>query len=149
MVIPRSWSLNSSLGSGCLVPGHVTSNNLSICGSRLKQREALMFGGEGEARDQQDSQQVYHEPPGLHEMDDLMSALYRLTLPDTPIPLKVKPAANRVMIWSEKEAVRKQVRHSNPQTQQRFNVVYLDQSGSQHLLVWSHCPCQRCAGAGA
>ena len=151
LVMPRSRSLNSSLGAaaGECLTGQGRTHNLSICGSRLKQREALMFGGEGEARDQQESQQVYHEPPGLHEMDDLMSALYRLTLPDTPIPLKVKPAANRVMIWSEKEAVRKQVRHSNPQTQQRFNVVYLDQSGSQHLLVWSHCPCQRCAGAGA
>ena len=49
-------------------------------------------------------------PQIYHEMDDLMSALYRLTMPETPIPLRVKPTANRAMIWTEKEAVRKQVR---------------------------------------
>ena len=104
--IPRSRSLNSSLGSRCLAPGHVTSNNLSICGSRLMQREALMFGGE----EVNETQHDHNCPPDLHEMDDLMSALYRLTMPETPIPLRVKPAANRAMIWTEKEAVRKQVR---------------------------------------
>jgi len=38
-----------------------------------------------------------------------MSALVRLTLPETPLPLRVVPATNRVMIWTEKEAVRKQI----------------------------------------
>lgn len=38
-----------------------------------------------------------------------MSALVRLTLPETPLPMRVKSAANRVMIWTEKEAVRKQI----------------------------------------
>ena len=101
LVMPRSRSLNSSLAE-CLQPGgsqgQPRSNNLSLCGSRLMQREALMFGGDQAGA------------PEQAELEDLMSALYRLTLPETPLPLRSVPASNRVMIWTEKEAVRKQVR---------------------------------------
>ena len=61
------------------------------------QREALMFGGDQAGA------------PEQAELEDLMSALYRLTLPETPLPLRSVSATNRVMIWTEKEAVRKQV----------------------------------------
>ena len=118
LVMPRSRSLNSSLGE-CLLPpgggqsgpGQPRTNNLSLCGSRLMQREALMFGGDSSHSSQQPGPSGQ---PELPELDDLMSALYRLTLPETPLPLRVVPAAtNRVMIWTEKEAVRKQVSHSD------------------------------------
>ena len=108
LVIPRSRSLNSSLGE-CLhppQPGQARANNLSLCGSRLMARETLMFGGDHSHSHSQPGQSSQPEPA---ELDDLMSALVRLTLPETPLPLRVVPATNRVMIWTEKEAVRKQV----------------------------------------
>ena len=91
-MMPRSRSLNSSLAE-CLLPGGGGGGG-GLCGSRLMQREALMFGGDQSGAD----------------LEDLMSALYRLTLPETSLPLRPVPATNRAMIWTEKEAVRKQVR---------------------------------------
>ena len=64
-----------------------------------------MFAGEPS----QPSQPAQADGGDQPELEDLMSALVRLTLPETPLPMRVKPAANRVMIWTEKEAVRKQV----------------------------------------
>ena len=90
-MMPRSRSLNSSLGE-CLLPGGGGGGG-GLCGSRLMQREALMFGGDQSGAD----------------LEDLMSALYRLTLPETSLPLRPVPATNRAMIWTEKEAVRKQI----------------------------------------
>ena len=97
--MPRSRSLNSSLGE-CLQTGQPRTNR--SC-REMMQREALMFGGDQAGA-------AAGGPPEQAELEDLMSALYRLTLPETPLPLRTVAASNRVMIWTEKEAVRKQVR---------------------------------------
>ena len=94
ILLPRSKSLNSSLGS-CLIfssePPTRTAN-LSLCGSRLLQREARLFGGEGDSSDFQASETAEEE------------ALVRIVdnLPNLRI-------GQKAMIWTEKEALRKQV----------------------------------------
>ena len=94
ILLPRSKSLNSSLGS-CLIfssePPTRTAN-LSLCGSRLLQREARLFGGEGDSGDFQASETAEEE------------ALVRIVdnLPNLRI-------GQKAMIWTEKEALRKQV----------------------------------------
>ena len=100
--MPRSRSLNSSLGE-CLQTGQPRTNR--SC-REMMQREALMFGGDQAGA----AAAAAGGPPEQAELEDLMSALYRLTLPETPLPLRTVAASNRVMIWTEKEAVRKQVR---------------------------------------
>ena len=102
ILMPRSKSLNSSLGD-CLMmapdpPSRTRIANLSLCGSRLLQREALLFGGDGE------------EVNRLQPEPDLASALQRLTLPSTSSCNPLHPlVTQKAMIWTEKEAVRKQV----------------------------------------
>jgi len=102
ILMPRSKSLNSSLGD-CLMmapdpPSRTRIANLSLCGSRLLQREALLFGGDGE------------EVNRLQPDPDLASALQRLTLPSTSSCNPLHPlVTQKAMIWTEKEAVRKQV----------------------------------------
>eukprot|EP00092_Neocalanus_flemingeri_P017649 GFUD01019092.1.p1 GENE.GFUD01019092.1~~GFUD01019092.1.p1 ORF type:complete len:732 (+),score=200.13 GFUD01019092.1:118-2313(+) len=98
VLMPRSKSLNSSLGD-CLIMSSdppVRIANLSLCGSRLLQREALIFGAEGETVT--DSGQEPSDP-------DLDSALYKLSFVEN-IPSTL---SQKAMIWTEKEAIRKQV----------------------------------------
>ena len=111
VLMPRSRSLNSALGvpasvSECLVmtsdPGPVSRiANLSLCGSRLLQREALLFGPE------EDTPAGHNTRPETDTTGtaDLCSDLERLSLPAT-IPANI---CQKAMIWTEKEAVRKQV----------------------------------------
>ena len=128
LVMPRSRSLNSSLGECLLHPGgQARTNNLSLCGSRLMQREALMFGGDSSHSRHSCQQQGQSGQPEQPELDDLMSALYRLTLPETPLPLRVPAATNRVMIWTEKEAVRKQVSHSDRLSDHNIFMIFMVQ----------------------
>ena len=92
LLMPRSRSLNSSLGVNCMMvssePGPVP-----LCGSRLLQvREALLFGPE-ESLD-----------PGHETSPDLSSTLEKLSLPTIPTTI-----CQKAMIWTEKEALRKQV----------------------------------------
>ena len=87
VLIPRSKSLNSALG--CLASGvspPARPANISLCGSRLLQREALLFREEGGA----DS--------------DLATQLYLLSFSDC-----LSLTQQKAMIWTEKEAIRKQV----------------------------------------
>ena len=95
-IMPRSKSLNSSLGecSSLAAERQVRIDNPRL----LAIREALLFGREEESRTETDSL-------------DLSSALQRLTLPSLPLipPVSVLPS-QKAMIWTEKEAVRKQVR---------------------------------------
>ena len=95
-IMPRSKSLNSSLGecSSLAAERQVRIDNPRL----LAIREALLFGREEEVRAETDSA-------------DLSSALQRLTLPTLPLipPVSVLPS-QKAMIWTEKEAVRKQVR---------------------------------------
>lgn len=102
ILMPRSKSLNSSLGD-CLMmapdpPTRTKIANLSLCGSRLLQREAMLFSGDGD------------EDNRLQPEPDLASALQRLALPSTSgcNPLH-SCVTQKAMIWTEKEAVRKQV----------------------------------------
>ena len=92
VLLPRSKSLNSSLSS-CLIfssePPTRTAN-LSLCGSRLLQREARLFG-EGEASENK------------AEMEE-EDALVRIV--DSLPSLRI---GQKAMIWTEKEALRKQV----------------------------------------
>ena len=94
MLMPRSKSLNSALAE---CSGAARAEDAPLCGSRLLAiREALLFGGEAEHR----------QEPDL----ELTSALTRLALPSvisTPVPATL---SQKAMIWTEKEAVRKQVR---------------------------------------
>ena len=72
-------------------------------------REALLFSGreEPEARTLE-----------AGDTPDLISALQRLTLPSLPLipPVSVLPS-QKAMIWTEKEAVRKQVREGDENSQ--------------------------------
>jgi len=98
VLMPRSKSLNSSLGD-CLIMSSdppVRIANLSLCGSRLLQREALIFCGEGDTVT--DSALPDQDP-------DLTSAMYKLSFVE---PLQTS-VAHKAMIWTEKEAIRKQV----------------------------------------
>ena len=92
VLMPRSKSLNSALGE-C---SGARAEDAPLCGSRLLAlREALLFGGEAEPRPEADL--------------ELPSALTRLALPSvisTPVPATL---SQKAMIWTEKEAVRKQV----------------------------------------
>ena len=102
VLLPRSKSLNSSLSS-CLIfssePPTRTSANLSLCGSRLLQREARLFGnGEGEASSYDNNK------AGDVEED---AALVRIV--DSLPSLRL---GQKAMIWSEKEALRKQVAYA-------------------------------------
>jgi len=98
VLMPRSKSLNSSLGD-CLIMSSdppVRIANLSLCGSRLLQREALIFCGEGDTV----------TDSALPDQDqDLASAMYKLSFVE---PLQ-SSVAHKAMIWTEKEAIRKQV----------------------------------------
>jgi len=101
VLMPRSKSLNSSLGD-CLIMSSdppVRIANLSLCGSRLLQREALIFSAEGETVT--DSGQPAQDPGD----PDLATALYKLSFVES-IPSTV---TQKAMIWTEKEAIRKQV----------------------------------------
>ena len=93
VLMPRSKSLNSALAE---CSGAARAEDAPLCGSRLLAiREALLFGGEAEHR----------QEPDL----ELTSALTRLALPSvisTPVPATL---SQKAMIWTEKEAVRKQV----------------------------------------
>jgi len=98
VLMPRSKSLNSSLGD-CLIMSSdppVRIANLSLCGSRLLQREALIFCGEGDTV-------TDSAPPDQDQ--DLASAMYKLSFVE-PMQTSV---AHKAMIWTEKEAIRKQV----------------------------------------
>ena len=105
VLLPRSKSLNSSLAS-CLIfssePPTRTAN-LSLCGSRLLQREARLFG-EGEASDKK-SGDIVEEDALVRIVDSLPSL--RL--------------GQKAMIWTEKEALRKQVLH-----EELYNVQVLN-----------------------
>jgi len=94
VLLPRSKSLNSSLAS-CLIfssePPTRTAN-LSLCGSRLLQREARLFG-EGETSDNKAGDSVEEDAALVRIVDSLPSL--RL--------------GQKAMIWTEKEALRKQV----------------------------------------
>ena len=72
----------------------VRTANLSLCGSRLLQREARLFGGEGEAGEQE----------GEGGRTD--AALFKLAVEGIP---GLQLLGQKAMIWTEKEAVRKQV----------------------------------------
>jgi len=91
--IPRSKSLNNSMSSCLATDGGTQSDddNLLLCGNRLLLRETLLFGPESSGLDKVDINEA------------LQKLSMRLQRPksglDTP----------RVMIWSEKEACRKQV----------------------------------------
>jgi len=94
VLMPRSKSLNSSLGD-CLIMSSdppVRIANLSLCGSRLLQREALIFCADTETDTEQGS--------------DLASAMYKLSFIE---PVQHTTVAQKAMIWTEKEAIRKQV----------------------------------------
>ena len=97
VLLPRSKSLNSSLAS-CLIfssePPTRTAN-LSLCGSRLLQREARLFG-EGETNDNKAGDTVEEDAALVRIVDSLPSL--RL--------------GQKAMIWTEKEALRKQVIHT-------------------------------------
>merc|ERR1712142_149776 len=98
VLMPRSKSLNSSLGD-CLIMSSdppVRIANLSLCGSRLLQREALIFCGDGDTTT--DSAPTDQE-------NDLASAMSKLSFVE---PVQ-KSVAHKAMIWTEKEAIRKQV----------------------------------------
>jgi len=101
VLMPRSKSLNSSLGD-CLIMSSdppVRIANLSLCGSRLLQREALIFSADGETL-------TDSGPPAPDPGDpDLATALYKLSFVET-LPSSV---SQKAMIWTEKEAIRKQV----------------------------------------
>ena len=104
VLMPRSKSLNSSLGD-CLIMSSdppVRIANLSLCGSRLLQREALIFSADGDTQ----SQPVPDAAPDQSD-PDLATALYKLSLVETCLPSSV---SQKAMIWTEKEAIRKQVR---------------------------------------
>jgi hypothetical protein len=101
VLMPRSKSLNSSLGE-CLIMSSdppVRIANLSLCGSRLLQREALIFSADGETMT--DSGPAAPDPGD----PDLATALYKLSFVET-LPSSV---TQKAMIWTEKEAIRKQV----------------------------------------
>ena len=103
--MPRSKSLNSSLVE-CTTGAMERQVRLDIVDNPrlLAIREALLFSGreETEARTQE-----------AGDTPDLTSALQRLTLPSLPlIPVSVLPS-QKAMIWTEKEAVRKQVREGD------------------------------------
>ena len=104
LLMPRSRSLNSSLGVNCMMvssePGPVP-----LCGSRLLQvREALLFGPE-ESLD-----------PGHETSPDLSSTLEKLSLPTIPTTI-----CQKAMIWTEKEALRKQVEFKEMTHKQLLN----------------------------
>jgi len=96
ILMPRSKSLNSSLGECPMLRSDSpsrTAANLSLCGSRLQQREAALFGGE--------------DQPSKDSNLDLSAALQRSIAPETSsVSTSITPKA---MIWKEKEAMRKQV----------------------------------------
>ena len=99
-IMPRSKSLNSSLGECAM---SAPERQVRLDNPRLLAiREALLFSGreEPEARTLETGQ----------DSPDLASALQRLTLPSLPLipPVSVLPS-QKAMIWTEKEAVRKQV----------------------------------------
>ena len=99
-IMPRSKSLNSSLGECAM---SAPERQVRLDNPRLLAiREALLFSGreEPEARTLEAGQ----------DSPDLASALQRLTLPSLPLipPVSVLPS-QKAMIWTEKEAVRKQV----------------------------------------
>ena len=95
VLLPRSKSLNSSLAS-CLIfssePPTRTAN-LSLCGSRLLQREARLFG-EGDS---------IHDNKAVDNVEE-DAALVRIV--DNLPSLRL---GQKAMIWTEKEALRKQV----------------------------------------
>jgi len=95
VLLPRSKSLNSSLAS-CLIfssePPTRTAN-LSLCGSRLLQREARLFG-EGELSNDSKAVDSVEEDAAMVRIVDSLPSL-RL--------------GQKAMIWTEKEALRKQV----------------------------------------
>jgi len=98
VLMPRSKSLNSSLGD-CLIMSSdppVRIANLSLCGSRLLQREALIFCGDGD---------TMTDSAPTDQENDLASAMYKLSFVE---PVQ-KSVAHKAMIWTEKEAIRKQV----------------------------------------
>ena len=97
-IMPRSKSLNSSLGECASL---ATESQVRIGNPRLLAiREALLFGREEETRTETET-----------ESGDMSSALQRLALPTLPLipPVLLSPS-QKAMIWTEKEAVRKQVR---------------------------------------
>ena len=100
ILMPRSKSLNSSLGD-CLVmtsdpPSRIA--NLSLCGSRLLQREALLFKSEDNSN--KDT-----------EMELSVNTKHNLPSTSSTYVSPQIPGAYKAMIWTEKEAVRKQVFH--------------------------------------
>jgi len=98
VLMPRSKSLNSSLGD-CLIMSSdppVRIANLSLCGSRLLQREALIFCGDGD---------TMTDSAPTDQENDLATAMYKLSFVE---PVQ-KSVAHKAMIWTEKEAIRKQV----------------------------------------
>jgi len=85
------------MGGECLILSSdppVRIANLSLCGSRLLQREARLFGAEGEVATADED-----------EVEQTEDALFKLTVEGIP----GLGLAQKAMIWTEKEAVRKQV----------------------------------------
>ena len=99
VMIPRSKSLNSSLGDCLMLNSEppIRTANLSLCGSRLLQREAIIFSGEEEV----DTNSNILDSVG----QELTPSLYKLSCSE-----RLQPSGTqKAMIWTEKEAIRKQV----------------------------------------
>ena len=127
VLLPRSKSLNSSLAS-CLIfssePPTRTAN-LSLCGSRLLQREARLFG-EGEANDNHKAGDTVEEDAALVRIVDSLPSL-RL--------------GQKAMIWTEKEALRKQVLHAAGKCLSKTHLLSGYPAGHQRLRSDSSCEC--------
>jgi len=101
VLMPRSKSLNSSLGD-CLIMSSdppVRIANLSLCGSRLLQREALIFSNDGDCINT--SLPSASSPSDKDVSEDLFKLSVAERLPNS--------VTQKAMIWTEKEAIRKQV----------------------------------------
>jgi len=99
VMIPRSKSLNSSLGDCLMLNSEppIRTANLSLCGSRLLQREAIIFSGEEEV----DTNSNILDSVG----QELTPSLYKLSCSE-----RLQPSGTqKAMIWTEKEAIRKQI----------------------------------------
>ena len=125
-IMPRSKSLNSSLGE-CATGA--PERQVRLDNPRLLAiREALLFSGreEPEARTLE-----------AGDTPDLISALQRLTLPSLPLipPVSVLPS-QKAMIWTEKEAVRKQVREGDENSQvKRMNKMIIFRPHNFRILL--------------
>ena len=127
VLLPRSKSLNSSLAS-CLIfssePPTRTAN-LSLCGSRLLQREARLFG-EGELSNDSKAVDSVEEDTALVRIVDSLPSL-RL--------------GQKAMIWTEKEALRKQVYLAAAQCKSKTHLLSGYPAGHQRLRSNSSCEC--------